>query len=589
MGDLFLGIRPPEVAEKDEIGKGTYGVVYRYGSKQVIKKFKSFGSCFEQSILRELIFYSYFHTNKTPFVPRPAWISYHDTHWYMVMNHCGKPLHKEQWSFQTKVKISHQLILSLIALQKTRGFLHRDLKPENILWDATTERLSIIDWGLAFGSIFRPNTIYSRTGKGGRRGRSHHQLFTPDVQTLWYRAPEVLLWDRPSGRYGETVDVWSIGVILLELWTGIGFHGDCEVDQLFKYFQSFGTPSRESAPELYQRAAFLKSFPKWRPRLRHRLSEEDRRNFARIHPDFEELLLDGLLCLSPARRFTVTQIAEFSFVKEWAKALPATLPPPPVYPPGIFRQSVVTPSMLGVLFDWMAEVTQSFQLNFSTMFMAQSLVNRFLGKTQVARQSLQLVSLAALSLASLFLEIHPVESLSTWVGITDGAYSKKDLIHMQMELFTHCSDFISLYRSNTWFLLVETYGPNPSPELWLGLNLLLQDSIYNPSHFSAKPTHLCRGIIQTVFRIFDSNPEETLKPKEPWYPFGKPKDKKLKMCQDLFWDETLAKSFGVGPKERDKIETSGIFSHWEAMIEDKAMLDEETICQINPLANKEQK
>ena len=61
----------------------------------------------------------------------------------------------------------------------------------------------------------------------------------PQVVTLWYRAPEVLLG---SARYATPVDVWSIGTIFAELATKKPlFHGDSEIDQLFRIFR-YGPP-----------------------------------------------------------------------------------------------------------------------------------------------------------------------------------------------------------------------------------------------------------------------------------------------------------------------------------------------------------
>jgi serine/threonine protein kinase len=59
----------------------------------------------------------------------------------------------------------------------------------------------------------------------------------PQVVTLWYRAPEVLLGSR---HYSTAIDMWSVGCIFAEMvMRGIPlFPGDSEIDQIFKIFRS---------------------------------------------------------------------------------------------------------------------------------------------------------------------------------------------------------------------------------------------------------------------------------------------------------------------------------------------------------------
>jgi len=67
--------------------------------------------------------------------------------------------------------------------------------------------------------------------------------YTHEVVTLWYRAPELLLG---TTQYGTPVDVWSVGCMFSEIFTGLPlFPGQSEVGQLFKIFRIKGTPSSE--------------------------------------------------------------------------------------------------------------------------------------------------------------------------------------------------------------------------------------------------------------------------------------------------------------------------------------------------------
>ncbi|XP_053419961.1 cyclin-dependent kinase 1-like [Nycticebus coucang] len=81
--------------------------------------------------------------------------------------------------------------------------------------------------------------------------------------TLWYRSPEVLLG---SARDSTPVDIWSLGTIFAELATKKPlFHGDSEIDQLFRIFRALGTPNNEVWPEVESLQDYKNTFPKWKP------------------------------------------------------------------------------------------------------------------------------------------------------------------------------------------------------------------------------------------------------------------------------------------------------------------------------------
>lgn len=97
-----------------------------------------------------------------------------------------------------------------------RRVIHRDLKPQNLLINESG-LIKIADFGL------------------GRTFGIPVRVFTHEVVTLWYRAPEVLLG---AARYSCPVDVWSVGCIFAEMATKKPlFQGDSEIDQLFRIFR----------------------------------------------------------------------------------------------------------------------------------------------------------------------------------------------------------------------------------------------------------------------------------------------------------------------------------------------------------------
>ena len=118
----------------------------------------------------------------------------------------------------TAANIKCYILQTLLGLEylHQNWILHRDLKPNNLLVDAKG-CLKLGDFGLAkyFGS---PNRLY-----------------THEVVTRWYRAPELLFGAK---KYGVGVDIWAVGCILAELLLRIPFlAGETCLDQLSKIFQ----------------------------------------------------------------------------------------------------------------------------------------------------------------------------------------------------------------------------------------------------------------------------------------------------------------------------------------------------------------
>ncbi|KAL0488126.1 cyclin-dependent kinase 2, partial [Acrasis kona] len=180
-------------------------------------------------------------------------------------------------------------ILKGIAYCHSNRVLHRDIKPQNLLLEKQTGRIKIADFGLS-----RPFGDYRTI------------TFTHEVVTLYYRAPEIILG---SKYYGTPVDIWSIGCIFAELVTLTPlFHGDSEVDVLYKIFNTLGTPNEQNWPGVSKLEHFNMNFPKWNQNC-----------LRTVVPQLDDLgidLLCKLLVYSPKDRISARQALFHPFFED---------------------------------------------------------------------------------------------------------------------------------------------------------------------------------------------------------------------------------------------------------------------------------
>jgi serine/threonine protein kinase len=89
-----------------------------------------------------------------------------------------------------------------LAMAHREGIIHRDLKPANIMYDPATQKVKLLDFGIARDADLQPEERLTRTG-----------FF---VGTLQYVAPEAL-----SGELvNEQADVYSLATITYYLLAG---------------------------------------------------------------------------------------------------------------------------------------------------------------------------------------------------------------------------------------------------------------------------------------------------------------------------------------------------------------------------------
>lgn len=188
----------------------------------------------------------------------------------------------------------HQLT-SGISYLHSNWILHRDLKTSNLLL-SNRGILKIADFGMA------------------RYFGSPSPKMTQLVVTLWYRAPELLLG---AERYGQAVDMWSVGCIFGELLSKDPLlQGKNEVDQLSRIFELCGIPTDDTWPG-FRRLPNARSLKL--PKNPVAQGSVLRSKFPFLTSEGSKLLTT-LLALNPAKRPSADEVLASEYFREDPKA-----------------------------------------------------------------------------------------------------------------------------------------------------------------------------------------------------------------------------------------------------------------------------
>ncbi|KAK4844533.1 hypothetical protein QYF36_021371 [Acer negundo] len=190
---------------------------------------------------------------------------------HLVMELCagGELFHRlEKYGrfSENEARVVFMYLMQVVKYCHDNGVVHRDLKPENILLATTSSSspIKLADFGLA--TYIKP-------------GQNLHVT----VGSPFYIAPEVL-----SGGYNQAADVWSAGVILYILLSGMPpFWGKTKT----KIFEAV-------------KAADLR-FPS--------------NPWDHISASARDLIV-GMLCIDPSKRLSATEVLAHSWIGDCAQA-----------------------------------------------------------------------------------------------------------------------------------------------------------------------------------------------------------------------------------------------------------------------------
>lgn len=219
------------------MGKGAYGIVWKVRDKKsertvALKKIYDafYNEIDAQRTYREVMYLKELKDNPNIVKLEEVIKANNDKDLYLIFEYMDADLHhvikSNILSEIHKKYIIYQLFKALKYIHSA-GLVHRDLKPSNLLINSDC-LIKIADFGLA---------------RSMKNDEGNDPVVSEYVATRWYRAPEILLGSRC---YNQSVDIWSAGCILAELFLGkVLFPGKGTMNQLELLIQLLDKPTGE--------------------------------------------------------------------------------------------------------------------------------------------------------------------------------------------------------------------------------------------------------------------------------------------------------------------------------------------------------
>lgn len=384
----------------------------------------------------------------------------------------------------------YQLARGLLYLHEN-DIVHRDLKPANVLV-FLDGRLVISDLGLSRAGII-PGVQYRE-----------------EIQTLWWRAPELLL----GARYdGKEIDVFSLGVIFAEMWAAkILFAQRTPQEVLLAQISMMGGVTDEEWPGVSGFSEYSQEIREFA--IAHKNGEF--RGQFRNAPFLNELGANGLdlirriMTLNPSKRPTVKQVLddpyftdglnvktmiesslpveyneEYDKLKSYEPDLPycgdnlrpselQNVTPVEYFAKGPKNKPVKILSFgqYEILHDWLMEVCDEYHMSPETRFFTRYLVDYYIRERQkpefiknmsltgLDRLDLQCIGCVAVLIGAKLYETYPI-GVDDLNYVSDRSISMDQLIRAEASILRVLS-FDILFPTPPQYLYYALRGASPT-------------------------------------------------------------------------------------------------------------------------------
>lgn len=312
------------------LGKGSYGVVCSARDKNIkngdyVMAIKKITNIFNKEILlkraiRELKFMFYFqgHKNIVNLInveiifnhPFDGLYCYQE----LIDYDLAKVIHSNVVFTEFHIQWFTYQILCGIKYIHSADVIHRDLKPGNILC-TIYGTLKICDFGLARGVGKSQRNVQTSSGSNSNTVSDVVPHITNYVATRWYRAPELILSNKP---YTMSIDMWAIGCILAEFYHRRPiFMGKDSIHQVSEIIKYLGTPNEQ----LLKKFGSIRSWNLLNNITTTAKNNTNQKKFAQEWKDVFPFachlglhLLSRLLIWDPMERLTATEALEHPFL-----------------------------------------------------------------------------------------------------------------------------------------------------------------------------------------------------------------------------------------------------------------------------------
>ena len=232
-------------------------------------------------------------------------------------NHIGESL-----EFTRNIGMQIAKTLKFFSLRGIK-VIHCNLKPENIFFCENSKEVKLVGFGLSC-----------------QYGKKYYKK----IQSMSYRSPEIIL----GNFYDYSVDVWSLGCILMEIHTGqVLFNSKNEVDLMIEIVELLGMPPKSFLVRSSETSKYFNKLPNGSYKLNDPKNGPNSRKLHEIIGVFNgrskgrifdvdhsksdylkfEDLIKQMLEWDPLKRIKPVKILEHDFfkiktVKNWAALTP---------------------------------------------------------------------------------------------------------------------------------------------------------------------------------------------------------------------------------------------------------------------------